>query len=235
MSNATPEPAKGRLGQMRQAYTITKRSDRNIGLILLLTFLLAGGLAATLGFFVFGSGTFGLIITIVFGILIGILAALIVFGRRAEKAAYAQVEGQVGAAAGALQMLRRGWELKPAVAFTKNQDVVHRVVGRPGIILVGEGNPTRVRNLLTAEKKKHARIGGDEVPVIDIVVGNGPDEVKLTKLIKHLRKLPKNIKPAQMTAVLYKLKALDAMRPAAPMPRGPVPTSMKGSRKAMRG
>lgn len=235
MSNATPEPAKGRLGQMRQAYTITKRSDRNIGLILLLTFLVAGGVAATVGFFVFGSGTFGLIITIVFGLLIGVLGMLIVFGRRAEKAAYAQVEGQVGAAAGALQMLCRGWELKPAIAFTKNQDVVHRVVGRPGIVLVGEGNPTRVRNLLAAEKKKHARIGGDDIPVLDVMVGDGPGEVRLTKLVKHMQKLPKNIKPAQMTGVLYKLKALDAMRPAAPMPRGPVPTSMKGSRKAMRG
>jgi uncharacterized integral membrane protein len=235
MSNATPEPAKGRLGQMRQAYTITKRSDRNIGLILLLTFLVAGGIAGTLGYFIFGTDTFGLIFTILFAVLIGVLAVLVVFGRRAEKAAYAQVEGQTGAAAGALQMLRRGWELKPAVAFNKNQDVVHRVVGRPGIILVGEGNPSRVRNLLVSEKKKHARIGGDEIPVIDIVVGDGPGEVKLTKLVKHVRKLPKSIKPAQMTAILYKLKALDAMRPAAPMPRGPMPTNMKGARKAMRG
>ena len=236
MSNATPEPAKkGRLGQMRQAYTITKRSDRNIGPILLLTFLVTAGIAGTIGYLVFGSGTLGLVFTGIFAFLIGLLALLIVFGRRAEKAAYAQVEGQTGAAAGALQMLRRGWEVKPAVAFTKNQDVVHRVVGRPGIILVGEGNPNRVRNLLVAEKKKHARIGGDEVPVLDLVVGNGPGEVPLTKLVKHMRKLPKNIKPAQMTAVLYKLKALDAMRPAAPMPHGPVPTSMKGSRKALRG
>ncbi|MEJ7633326.1 DUF4191 domain-containing protein [Aeromicrobium sp.] len=235
MSNATPPPAKGRLGQMRQAYTITKRSDRNIGLILLLTFLLTGGVAATLGILLFGTGVFGLIITILFGLLIGILGMLIVFGRRAEKAAYAQVEGQVGAAAGALQMLRKGWEVKPAVAFTKNQDVVHRVVGRPGIVLVGEGNPSRVRNLLAAEKKKHARIAGGEIPVLDLIVGSGEGEVKLTKLVKHMQKLPKKIKPAQMTALLYKLKALDAMRPAAPMPRGPVPTSMKGSRKAMRG
>ncbi len=235
MSNATPEPAKGRIRQMRQAYTITKRSDRNIGLILLLTFLVFGGAAGALGYFVFGTGTFGLIVTILFSVLIGILAMLIVFGRRAEKAAYAQVEGQTGAAAGALQMLKRGWDVKPAVAFTKNQDIVHRVVGRPGIILVGEGNPTRVKNLLAAEKKKHARIGGDEVPVTDIIVGRGPGEIPLTKLMKHVQKLPKKIKPAQMTAVLYKLKALDAMRPAAPMPRGPVPTSMKGSRKAMRG
>lgn len=235
MSNATPEPAKGRIRQMRQAYTITKRNDSNIGLLLLLTFLVVGGAGGALGYFVFGSGTFGLIVTVLFGLLVGLLAVLIVFGRRAEKAAYAQVEGQTGAAVGALQMLKRGWDVKPAVAFTKNQDIVHRVVGRPGIILVGEGNPTRVKNLLAAEKKKHSRIGGDTVPVTDIVVGNAPGEVKLTKLLKHVQKMPKNIKPAEMTALLYKLKALDAMRPAAPMPRGPVPTSMKGSRKAMRG
>jgi uncharacterized integral membrane protein len=235
MSNATTEAPKGRLSQMRQAYKITKRSDPNIGLILLLTFLVVGGVMAAVMYFVFGHSTFGLITTALFGILVGILGAIIVFGRRAEKAAYAQVEGQVGAAAGALQMLRKGWDTKPAVAFNKNQDVVHRVVGRPGIILVGEGNPNAVRNLLAAEKKKHARIGGETVPVLDVVVGNGEGEVKLTKLLKHIQKLPKSIKPAEMTSVLYKLKALDAMRPAAPMPRGPVPTSMKGSRKAMRG
>ena len=235
MSNATPQPTTGRLGQMRQAYKITKKSDPNIGLLLLLTFLVGGGAFGTLGYFVFGSGTFGRIITIVFALLTGLLGVLIVFGRRAEKAAYAQVEGQVGAAAGALQMLRRGFDLKPAVAFTKNQDVVHRVVSRAGIILVGEGNPTRVRGLLAAEKKKHARIGGEEVPVIDVVVGHGPGEVKLTQLNKHVRKLPNKIKPREMSQVVNKLKALDAMRPAAPMPRGPVPTSMKGNRKAMRG
>lgn len=220
---------------MRQAYTITKRSDRNIGLILLLTFLVVGGVFATLGWFLFGHGTIGTIVTVLFGLLTGLLGVLIVFGRRAEKAAYAQVEGQKGAAAGALQMLRRGWESKPAIAFNKNQDVVHRVVGRPGIILVGEGNPNAVRSLLASEVKKHARIGGEDVPVTTIIVGKGEGEVPLTKLVKHIQKLPKKIKPAQMTSVLYKIKAIDAMRPAAPMPRGPVPTSMKGSRKAMRG
>ena len=89
MSNATPEPAKGRIRQMRQAYTITKRNDSNIGLLLLLTFLVVGGAGGALGYFVFGSGTFGLIVTVLFGLLVGLLAVLIVFGRRAEKAAYA--------------------------------------------------------------------------------------------------------------------------------------------------
>jgi uncharacterized protein DUF4191 len=235
MSNPTPEPPKGRLRQMRQAYTITKRSDRNIGLILLLWFLLVGGALAIGGLFYFGRGPLGIGFAVVFGLLSGLLAVLIVFGRRAEKAAYQQVEGQPGAAAGALQMLKRGWDVKPAIAFTKNQDVVHRVVGRPGIILVGEGNAGRVRGLLGAERKKHVRIGGDEIPVLEVVVGNESGEVKLTKLNRHIQKLPKAIKPADQTALMNKLKALDAMRPAAPMPRGPMPTSMKGARRAMKG
>jgi hypothetical protein len=235
MSNATPEPPKGRIRQMRQAYTITKRTDPNIGRILLLWFLLVGGIAAMAAMVLFGRGWFGITTAVVFGLLTGLLAVLIVFGRRAERAAYAQVEGQAGAAAGALQMLKRGWDVKPAISFTKNQDVVHRVVGRPGIILVGEGNPARVRGLLSAERKKHVRIGGEEIPVHEIVVGNGEGEVKLTKLNKHVQKMKKSIRPGEQTALMNKLKALDAMRPAAPMPRGPMPTSMKGARKMMKG
>ncbi|MGH3459674.1 DUF4191 domain-containing protein [Aeromicrobium sp.] len=235
MSNATPEPAKGRLRQMRQAYKITKRTDRNLGLILLLWFLVVGGVFAVVALLVFGLGWMGIATASVFGVLTGLLALLIVFGRRAERSAYMQVEGQPGAAAGALQMLKRGWDVKPAIAFTKNQDVVHRVVGRPGIILVGEGNTARVRGLLSGERKKHVRIGGDEIPVHEIVVGNGEGEIKLTKLNKHIQKMKKTIKPADQTALRNKLKALDAMRPAAPMPRGPMPTSMKGARKMMKG
>ena len=235
MSNPTPEPPKGRIRQMRQAYKITKRTDPNIGRILLLWFLLVGGAFAVGGVFLFGRGWFGITTAVVFGLLTGLLALLIVFGRRAERAAYTQVEGQAGAAAGALQMLKRGWDVKPAISFTKNQDVVHRVVGRPGIILVGEGNPGRVRHLLGAERKKHLRIGGEEIPVHELVVGNGDGEIKLTKLNKHIQKMKKNIKPGDQTALMNKLKALDAMRPAAPMPRGPMPTSMKGARKMMKG
>jgi hypothetical protein len=165
------------------------------------------------------------------------LVALIVFGRRAEKAAYAQVEGQVGAAAGALGMLKRGWKVDQAVAFNKSQDVVHRVVGPPGIVLVGEGNPGRVRNLLTNERKKTARIVGEEVPITLIVVGKDTEkgEVPLPKLVNKLRKTKRVLKPAQITPILNKLKALDAMRPQAPLPRGPVPSSAKGARRMMQG
>jgi Domain of unknown function (DUF4191) len=229
MSTTSEQPRKGRLRQIAQAYRITKQHERFLGLRLLFWFLVVGGAVGAFGWF-FLHPIFGAVM----GVMTGLLAALVVFGRRAEKASYAQVEGQVGAAAGALQMLKRGWSVKPAIALTKSQDVVHRVVGRPGIILVGEGNPNRVRNLLTVERKKHARVT-PETPIHEIVVGNDPDQVPLPQLVRHVRKLRRTIRPADMTEVLQRLKALDAMRPQAPIPRGPMPTSMKGARKMMQG
>jgi hypothetical protein len=223
------EPPSGRMRQIAQAYRLTKRYDPHIGWLLLAIFVVVGGV---LGFaaWVFLNPFIG----VPLGITTGLIAVMIVFGRRVERAAYAQVEGQPGAAAAGLQMLRRGWDVKPAVAFTKNQDVVHRVVGRPGIVLVGEGNPARVRNLLTVERKKHARVAG-EAPITEIVAGDDVGEVPVRKLSRHVQKLPKSITPGDMTDLLARLRALDAMRPQAPIPHGPVPTSAKGMRRMMQG
>lgn len=232
-----PQVPQGRLANLRFAYRMTKEDEKLLGLRLLAWFVLVGGI---MGFFswTLGSGIHwiaGLVLSIIFGFLSGLLATMIVLGRRAEKAGYRRMEGQPGAAERALSMLRRGWFVHPNVAFNKQQDIVHRVVGRPGIILVAEGNPNRVRNLIANEKKKHARIAGEEIPLTDIIVGRGEGQVPLPKLIKHVKKLPKNLKPAELTPLLNKLKALDAMRPAVPLPKGPVPTSMKGARRMMQG
>jgi len=235
MSSSASDPPKGRLRQLVQAFKVTRQRDRFLPWILLAWFVGVGGVLGALSYIFTMRGTLGIIIAVVFGVLTGVLAALIVFGRRAERAAYAQVEGQVGAAAGALQMLKKGWHVKPAVGFTKQQDVVHRVLGRPGVILIGEGQHNRVHQLLATERRKHERIVGEDIPIVELTVGNGKNDVPLPKLIKTVRKLPKNIKPAQITPVLSKLRAVDAMRPSAPMPKGPVPTSMKGQRRAMRG
>ncbi|MFT4189140.1 MAG: DUF4191 domain-containing protein [Aeromicrobium sp.] len=235
MSSGAPAPATGRVAQMRQAYQITKKADPNIGLILILWFLVVGGAMAALNLLLFSRGWLGVTLAVVFGLLSGTLAALIVFGRRAERAAYAQVEGQPGAAASALQMLRRGWNITPMVAFNKNQDIVHRAIGRCGVVLIGEGNPNRVKSLLAAEKRKHARVVGEEVPVHEIVVGRDEGQVPLPKLTRTLGRMKKDVSAAEQTTAINKLKALDAMRPAAPMPRGPMPTSAKAARKMMRG
>ena len=81
------------------------------------------------------------------------------------------------------------------VAFNKQQDMVHRVVGPPGIVLVGEGNPHRVKTLLANEERRHARVAS-EVPIHQVVVGDGEGQVPLTKLVRHVTKLGKSVKGA---------------------------------------
>jgi hypothetical protein len=228
------DPAKdgkpGRIKQIAQSYQMTKKGDPRIGLILLGVFLLAG----LGGFALMLLALQSLVVPIIFGVLLGTLAVMIVFGRRAQRAALAQIEGQPGAAAAALGLLRRGWKTDPAIGFTKQQDVVHRLVGPPGIVLIGEGNPNRLKPLMAAERRKHERVVS-ETPITELLVGNGPGEVPLRKLVRRVTKLPRALKPAAMTDVLARLKALDANRSNIPLPKGPVPTSMKGARQNMRG
>jgi hypothetical protein len=220
----------GRIKQIRQSYTMTKQSDPRIGLILLGVFLLAGLAAFAVMLLIFRT----ILFSAVFGVLVGILVVLIIFGRRAQRAALAQIEGKPGAAAAALGMLRKGWKTDPAIAVNKQQDLVTRVVGPPGIVLIGEGNPNRLKPMLAAERRKHERVAR-ETPIHELLVGNGEGQVPLPKLTKRVTKLGKELKPAQMTDVLARIKALDANRSSIPMPKGPIPTSMKGMRGNMRG
>jgi hypothetical protein len=223
------EKKQGRLKQILAAYRMTAKQDKKIGWVLLGVFLGIAAIFAVLAIFV---GPW--FIWTVLGIPVAMLATTVVFGRRVERAAYKQIEGQTGAAASALQTLRRGWTVSPAIAVTKNADIVHRVVGRPGIVLVGEGQPSRVKNLLAAERKKHERVAGG-APVTVIVAGDGDGEIGIRRLSKHVMKLPPVLQPSEITDLLARLKALDAVRPQVPMPKGPIPTSMRGVRQAMKG
>jgi hypothetical protein len=151
---------------------------------------------------------------------VGGLVALVVFGRRAQGSAYRQVEGQPGAAAWVLEGMRGDWRVTSGVAGTPQMDAVHRVLGRPGIILVGEGAPGRVRGLLAQEKKKVARVVGD-TPIYDIVVGDDEGQIPLRKLSAHVMKLPRNLNPAELNSLGRRMSALGG--PRMPVPGGPLP------------
>ncbi|WP_139983969.1 DUF4191 domain-containing protein [Nocardioides litoris] len=223
--------------QMVLTYRETKKTDPALGRWMLGAFVLFGAIGFGLFWLLPGSGVLGWVMAGIGGVLIGLLAMMVVFSRRAQKAAYVRLEGRTGGAAQALTMLRRGWKTDQMVAFggnRQNPDMVHRVVGPPGIVLVGEGNPNRVRQLLASERKKHERVAF-ETPVHEVVVGADEGQVPLPKLVRHVQKLGRQVKPAEMTDVLNRIKALDAQRPKIPLPRGPVPTSMKGQRGNLRG
>ncbi|MCY7400263.1 MAG: DUF4191 domain-containing protein [Nocardioides sp.] len=234
MANQVDPSTLSRRKQFVETYRMSKRSDPAITWWILGFFLVG----AAVGFVIFtllpGDGVLGWVLAVIGAVLFGTLAAMIIFGRRAQRAAYSQMDGQPGAAAAALRMLRRGWKTDPAIAFTRQQDVVHRVIGPPGIVLVGEGNPHRLKKLMVSERRNHERFVSD-VPIHEVVSGNGEGQVPLTKLVRHVSKLDKAVKPAQITDILNRMKALEANRSAVPLPKGPMPTSMKGMRGNLRG
>jgi hypothetical protein len=215
-------PKKGRLTRARdqvkmvgQAYKLTKQNDPKLPWALLITFVAVAAVVEVVAIFVASPLLF-----IPIAVLLGLLAALIVFGRRAQGSAYRQVEGQPGAAAWVLEGMRGDWRVTSGVAGTPQFDAVHRVLGRPGIVLVAEGSPTRVRGLLANEKKKVARVVGD-TPIYDIVVGDDEGQVPLRKLSSHVTKLPRNLSAAEVNSLGKRMAALGG--PKMPVPGGPLP------------
>ena len=172
----------------------------------------------------------------ILGLLLGVLAAMFVLGRRAERAAYLNLEGQKGAAGAALSSIRRGWtiEQEPVAAEARTQDMVFRALGRGGIVLVGDGPPTRVRKLLESERRKVARVVPN-VPVHVFTVGDGGSEgeVPLRKLASRVQRLKPQLTKQEVAAVSKRLKALGGIRP--PVPQGIDPMRALPDRRAMRG
>lgn len=162
---------------------------------------------------------------------LALLAATFWFSRRAMKAAYRQIDGQPGAAAAVIQSLRGGnWLVTPAVAVNKSQDIITRVVGRPGVVLVSEGPSGRVVPMLANERKRTARWLPD-IPIYEIQVGNDEGQVPLMKLQRALGKLPRNLRGGEITEVRRKLDALGNAATSMPIPKGPMPTSARQVRR----
>jgi hypothetical protein len=172
-----------------------------------------------------------LLTAIMLAIPAGLLAATFWFSRRAMRAAYKQIDGQAGAAAAVIQSIRGGtWAVTPAVAVNKNQDIITRVVGRPGVVLVSEGPTSRVASMLGNERKKTARWLPD-VPIYEIQVGNDEGQVPLLKLQTQLNKLPRNLRGGEITDIRRRLDALGNAANSMPIPKGPMPTSSRQVRR----
>ncbi|HZG05098.1 MAG TPA: DUF4191 domain-containing protein [Streptomyces sp.] len=211
----------GRLKQIALTYKMTRRVDKKVGFVIAGVGIVTFGVLLAIGFLLGHPVYLGIL-----GFLLAFLAMAIVFGRRAERAAFSQMEGQLGAAAAVLENIGRGWTVTPAVAMTRQQDVVHRAVSRAGIVLVGEGNPNRLRTLMASEKKRMARVVGD-APVHDVIVGTGEGQTELKKLRTKLVKLPRVLPGPQVTEINDRLRALGDLMKNLPLPKGPMPKGMR--------
>lgn len=220
----------GTFAQIKQVYSMTREQEPNIPWILALVFFGTVLLFLLLGILLNNWITFLLI-----GIPFGLLFAVMLLSRRAERAAFAQLDGQVGRAGAALSTLRRGWifEQQP-VAVNKSQDVVFRAIGRPGIVLVTEGPTSRVAGLVQKEKLKYKKIV-PTVPVHVINSGNQEGQVELKQLVRTMNKLPKELTQQEMHQVANRIDSLGRHNNVMnALPKGIDPMRMRPDRRNMR-
>jgi len=207
-----------RFQAFRDAYNVTRSVKPWIPFALAGIFFATWAIGTAVGFF-FEQTAYAAFVSFPFALLI----AMFFFTRQAGTAAYSSIEGQMGAGASVLMAIRKGWTTTPVVAVSRNQDMVHRSVGRAGIVLTGEGGSV-VRQMLIEERRKTERfIPG--VPITEVIVGDEKGQVSLRKLQKHLRKMPKKLSAHQMREVRARLKAVGGL--SMPIPKGPMPKNIK--------
>jgi hypothetical protein len=234
---APPAKKPGRIAQVKQVFLSAKAVDPAIGWWMALAALGVLVVVAVVGI-IFSALIYALII----GLPLAFLAATIVLSRRAERAAYKQIEGQPGAVGAALRSIRRGWYIEetPVAADAQRATdlqsaaLVYRAVGRPGIVLIAEGPPGRAQKLLAAERRKVERVASG-VPVTLLRVGEGgtEDEVSIRKLANRVQRMKPVLTKDEVSVVNKRLKSIGGVRP--PLPKGVDPTKVRMDRKAMRG
>ncbi|NHD17323.1 MULTISPECIES: DUF4191 domain-containing protein [Actinopolyspora] len=213
------QASSARRKQLFEAFKMQRREDRLL-VPLMLAVLLGTAVVAFLLGLVWGLQWFFLPV----GVVLGALGAVIIFGRRVQANVYKKASGQPGAAGWALENMRGKWQLAQGVAGTSQLDAVHRVIGKPGVVLVGEGSPNRVKNLMSQEKKRISRLVGD-TPIYEFIVGDEQDQVPLSKLQSKIMKLPRNINAGQIDSLDKRLEAIGNRGTAAP--KGPAPQGAK--------
>lgn len=218
-SSAAKEP--GKIAQMWNIYKLTKKSDKALVPLLLLTLivpLVAGVLGAI---WISGGSILTLVLYIITGIMLSILLTMVVLGNRAERTAYKQISGQPGAVGAVLRSaLRRVWQASefPVAVNPRSQEAVYRAVGKPGVVLIGEGPQAKTKKMLDDERRSVLR-AVPNIPVHYIHVGPDADSTPLYKLNKTMRSLKKTLRKAEVLAVSHRLNSL-SRGGSLPVPKG---------------
>jgi Domain of unknown function (DUF4191) len=208
----------GRLKQIRMVASLVHQANPKA-----MPIVFAAAIGVLVLFVVLGLVLGQALFMIPLGVLVAIAVGMIIFGQMAQRTQYSMIEGRPGAAASLVENMRGRWVVTPAVQANRNMDVVHRVIGAPGVILLAEGPRSRVGKLIGAEKKRISR-AASEVPIYDIQVGTEEGQIPISKLQRHLTRLPRNLKKDQVTELIDRLNALPQ---AMQMPKGPIPKGVR--------
>jgi hypothetical protein len=227
---STPKTKQpGRIAQMWQVFQMTRRYDRHIVWMVVTLLVAPLALGIVLGVSLSSGNVFLIVIWSLAGLLLGLLLALIVLGRRAERAAYSQIEGQPGAVGAVIKsVLRRGWIASemPVAINPKTQDAIYRAVGRGGIVLIAEGPQARTQRLADDEKRKTGKVAPN-VPISVISVGPDEDSVKLYRLGWRINRIKPALTKSEVVVVNNRLQSLGMN---VPIPKGIDPYKMRAPR-----
>lgn len=224
----TPK-TQGQLSQMWTVYKMTAQQDKTSVLWASLAFVLVLGGFTAFDVIAFQGNVVNLVIFIIMGAMFGLIAAMVVMGRKAERAAYSRISGQMGAVGAVLANIRKGWRSAemPVAVNPRSQDAVYRAIGPAGVVLIGEGTRSRVKVLLEDERRKVSRVAPG-APVQFIYVTNDAEATALPDLSRSLYKMKKSLSRAEISVVAKRLESLGMN---IPIPKGIDPTKLGKMRR----
>lgn len=221
MANAK---SKGRIGELFDVLVLVVKRVPFSWLWLALSFLVPLGAGVFFATTSVGNPV-GAVIWVVLGLMAGLLVFLIVLGQITQRLMYTNLEGQIGAVSSLIKnQLRRSWRgSEVPVRMNKSSDTVYRLIGRPGVVIISEGQRSRVAPLVDEARKEVARI----VPAVPIhVLHVGADGLALKDMFRTMYKFPRGIRSAEILVVSNRLNSI-AKTPMSQMPKGIDPTKMR--------
>ena len=189
-------------------------------------------LITTIGVFISGGAFLGIAIWVVLAIVTGYLSALLTLTRRANSAIftkYANEPGRISLTVGTLTRRVYKGTNQPVAVNARTKDLVFRIVGPAGVVLLGEGAKTSTQQLLEDERRKVQRVASG-VTVHTFYSSEDGQGVPLAVLHKKVSKLKRTLTKNEIRAVQNRLAAMDS-RGGLPIPKGVDPNKIRASKR----
>ena len=222
----------GMFAQFRQQAKFLKEVDPKAMPVGILFASIAFVVLVVVGALVSGLNFLGMVIWVVLAIVTAYLTLLLTMTRRANTAIFKKYEdepGRVSITVGTLTRRRWKGSNQPVAINARTKDMVFRIVGPAGVVLMAEGSKTSARALLEDERRKVQRLASG-VTVHTFFTSQDGEGVPLAQLHKKVSKLKRTLNRAEINAVQNRLASIDS-RSGLPIPKGIDPTKMRASRR----
>ncbi len=227
-----PEKAPGLFAQFREGVNFLKVENPRAVPISIAAGVGIFLLVAILGIFISGGFIIGIALWVVLAIVSGYLSALLFLSRSANTAVfkkYANEPGRVSLVIGSLTRRSYKGTNQPVAVNPRTKDMVFRIVGPAGVILMGDGAPTSTKAMLEDERRKVQRIASN-VTVHMIFCSDSGDGTPLRDMERKVKSFKRALNRQEINAVQNRLAAMDT-RGGLPIPKGIDPMRVRPGKR----